>query len=269
VADNLATPCVRNARSLLVCAVANARLGDESSAKRFERAAEELGIEGYGVVLDIPRMQLALARGDLDAVGRLLETPLPQRGWYRGWMALATIVTRLDGLAAVSDRAKVEAEAAAHLRPNTYLEPFALRALGVVREETALVERALARFEAPELPGTPSRREPQPEARAHSPKRGFQRTSVQVPAGSSSRAAAIASGMLSPPPMADLRSPSSASNVTFRRWALKRSTPAWALRGRWSAMVVMAVLPVSVPTRAWSLLAGRCTAEPARVRACG
>jgi len=141
-----------NAVRTMVCAVANARLGDESSAKRFERAAEELGIEGYGVVLDIPRMQLALARGDLDAVGRLLETPLPQRGWYRGWMALATIVTRLDGLAAVSDRAKVEAEAAAHLRPNTYLEPFALRALGVVREETALVERALARFEALELP---------------------------------------------------------------------------------------------------------------------
>ncbi len=152
VADNAATPCVRNARSLLVCAVANARLGDESSAERFERAAEELGIEGYGVVLDIPRMQLALARGDLDAVARLLETPLPQRGWYRGWMALATIVTRLDGLAAVRDRAKVEAEAEAHLRPNTYLEPFALRALGVVRGEAALVEQALARFEALELP---------------------------------------------------------------------------------------------------------------------
>ena len=147
VADNAATPCVRNARSLLVCAVASAHLGDDASARRFEGAAEELGIEGYGVVLDIPRMQLALVRGDLDAVARLLETPLPVRGWYRGWMALATIVTRLDGLAALGDRSGAEQEAAPHLRPNTYLEPFALRALALVREDTGLLERALARFE--------------------------------------------------------------------------------------------------------------------------
>ena len=92
-------------------------------------------------------MQVALARGDLDAVSRFLETPLPQRGWYRGWMALATIVTRLDGLAAVGDRAAAEEEAAAHLRPNTYLAPFALRTLGVVREDPELVARALAGFE--------------------------------------------------------------------------------------------------------------------------
>jgi DNA-binding SARP family transcriptional activator len=148
VADNAATPCVRNARTLLVCAVAGARLGDEASANRLEQSAEDLGIEGYGVVLDVPRMQLALARGDLDAVARLLETPLPERGWYRGWMALATIITRLDGLAAVRDESGVEQEAAPHLRPNTYLEPFALRALGIVREDPKLLTQALAGFEA-------------------------------------------------------------------------------------------------------------------------
>ena len=147
VAANAETPCVRNARSLLVCAAASAHLGDQTAARRFEETAESLGIEGYGVVLDIPRMQVALARGDLDAVSRLLETPLPQRGWYRGWMALATIVTRLDGLAAVGDRAAAEEEASAHLRPNTYLAPFALRTLGVVREDPELVARALAGFE--------------------------------------------------------------------------------------------------------------------------
>jgi tetratricopeptide (TPR) repeat protein len=151
VADNLATPCVRNARSLLVCAVASAHLGDEAAAGHFEQAAEDLGIEGYGVVLDIPRMQLALVRGDLDAVARLLETPLPRRGWYRGWMALATIITRLDGLAALRDRPAVEAEAAPHLRPSRYLEPFALRALGVVREHETLIARSLAAFEELEL----------------------------------------------------------------------------------------------------------------------
>jgi hypothetical protein len=62
-------------------------------------------------------------------------------------MALATIVTRLDGLAAIGDRERVEEEAGPHLRPNTYLHPFALRALGLVREDEELVRRAQASFE--------------------------------------------------------------------------------------------------------------------------
>jgi hypothetical protein len=147
VAENETTPCVRNARSLLICAVAHARLGDGASADRLEASAEALGIEGYGVVLDIPRTQLALSRGDLASVGQLLETPLPKRGWYRGWMALATIVTRLDGLAAIGDRERVEDEAGPHMRPDTYLHPFALRALGVVREDEELIRLAQASFE--------------------------------------------------------------------------------------------------------------------------
>jgi hypothetical protein len=61
-------------------------------------------------------------------------------------MALATIVTRLDGLAAVRDREGAEDEAGRHLRPNTYLEPFALRTLGVVREDEELVRLAEDRF---------------------------------------------------------------------------------------------------------------------------
>jgi DNA-binding SARP family transcriptional activator len=148
VEANSETPCVRNARTLLVCAAASAYLGDEAEARRYEHQAESLGIEGYGVVLDIPRLRLALIRGDLDAAARLLETQLPLRGWYRGWMALATIVTRLEGLAAIRDRARAEEEAGRLLRPNTYLEPFALRALGIVREDEALVERARDRFAA-------------------------------------------------------------------------------------------------------------------------
>jgi hypothetical protein len=66
-------------------------------------------------------------------------------------MALATIITRLDGLAALRDRPAVEAEAAPHLRPSRYLEPFALRALGVVREDETLIARSLAAFEELEL----------------------------------------------------------------------------------------------------------------------
>jgi DNA-binding SARP family transcriptional activator len=146
VEANAETPCVRNARTLLVCAAGSAYLGDHAEAARHEEHAEGLGIEGYGVVLDIPRLRLALIRGDLDAAARLLETPLPTRGWYRGWMALATIVTRLEGLAAIRDRERTEEEAGRLLRPHTFLEPFALRSLGVVREDEALVEQARERF---------------------------------------------------------------------------------------------------------------------------
>jgi len=34
------------------------------------------------------------------------------------------------------------------LRPGTYLEPFALRALGAVREDDLLIEQAVDRFDA-------------------------------------------------------------------------------------------------------------------------
>jgi hypothetical protein len=34
------------------------------------------------------------------------------------------------------------------MEAGTYLEPFALRALGLVREDASLIERAAARFKA-------------------------------------------------------------------------------------------------------------------------
>ena len=50
-------------------------------------------------------------------------------------------------VAAIGDRAGAEREAAPHLRPNTYLEPFALRALALVRQDSGLLEQALVRFD--------------------------------------------------------------------------------------------------------------------------
>jgi class 3 adenylate cyclase len=144
VAANLATPCVRNARSLLLCAVAWAYEGDELRAQQLEQAADELGMEGYGYALDPPRLRLALLRGDLQAAEQLLETRPPKT--YT--MGAGLIAARLDGLAALGDRRRVEAEAAPLLRPGIYLEPFALRALGIVRGDEALIEQAIARFEA-------------------------------------------------------------------------------------------------------------------------
>ena len=144
IADNAATPCQFNVRSLLVCAVASAYAGDEAEARRLETEANALGIEGYGLTNEAPRIRLALIRGELDRVERLLAE-LREAMYFT---QVAAQATRLDALAALGDRKGVEDEALPLLRPDTFLEPFALRALGLVREDAELVERAIARFDA-------------------------------------------------------------------------------------------------------------------------
>jgi hypothetical protein len=145
VAANIATPCVLNERTLLVCALARAYLGDEEEARRLEREAGVHRMTGYGPLQDAPRVQLALHRNDLAAVESLLGEPGVRRAttYY-----LSSMATHLDGLAALGERRRVETKAGRLLQPNTYLEPFALRALGVVREDAGLIERAVGRFEA-------------------------------------------------------------------------------------------------------------------------
>lgn len=59
-----------------------------------------------------------------------------------------TAAARLDALSALGDRAGIESEAPPYLVDRTYLEPFALRALGVAREAPDLLERAFERFVA-------------------------------------------------------------------------------------------------------------------------
>jgi hypothetical protein len=83
-------------------------------------------------------------RGDLGAVERLLAPP-PQFGFFNG---PSPMVTRLDGLAALRDRERIEQEAPPLLRSGIYAEPFALRALGIAREDDALIDQAFSRFAA-------------------------------------------------------------------------------------------------------------------------
>jgi tetratricopeptide (TPR) repeat protein len=144
VAANRQTPCVRNARCLLLCALARAHRGDEEGARAFEAAADALGMEGHSLALDNVRLRIALARDDLDEVARLVE-PEPA---FRFVFGVPTLTARLDALAALRDRERVEREAPQFLGSRTYFEPFALRALGIVREDRALLEDALASFEA-------------------------------------------------------------------------------------------------------------------------
>jgi class 3 adenylate cyclase/tetratricopeptide (TPR) repeat protein len=143
---NGATPCIRNATAPFLCAIANAYLGNDAEARRLEERADAAGMEGWRL-LDIPRVRLALIRGELDRAEELLARDVEGVDWF----GLISTTTRLDALAALRDRRQLEAEAPAFLKRNPYLEPFALRALGVVREDESIIEQALTRFEALKL----------------------------------------------------------------------------------------------------------------------
>jgi hypothetical protein len=139
------TRCLHNRLALLVCALASEHLGDEAEARRLE-ALSESGGDHYGRVESL--IWLALSRDDLSALERLLgEQEQPRHSFLRS-RKLAPVAARLDALAALGRTEAVEQEAPPLLRPGTYLEPFALRALGLVREDTALLERAAKCFEA-------------------------------------------------------------------------------------------------------------------------
>jgi hypothetical protein len=145
VRANLATPCIRNARSLLLTALAAAYTGDHETARHYERLADEVATEGYDFVLAAPRTWLALLRGEFDRLERVEALDLA-RG--QTWYALPAAAARLDALAALKERSLVERDAPPLLQPGTYLEPFALRALGAVREDDLLIEQAVDRFAA-------------------------------------------------------------------------------------------------------------------------
>ena len=144
VAENLATPCVRNSRSLLVCAAACAALGDDEQSRALEGEAEALVGTGYEAILAAARIRLALGRGDLDQLRDLLVEPRIERGSM--WWYPAAVTSYLDAVATLRDREPVEREAPRFLDSRSALEPFALRALGVVRGDADLLERAAALF---------------------------------------------------------------------------------------------------------------------------
>ena len=147
VEANLETPCVRNPRSILLCALAEEIAGNSAAANALLDRATELRMEGHGLALAGPHVRLELLRGDLDAVRRLLgqdDLVAKRRTGYH----LGRLSIRLDALAALRERALIEEEAPELLSPGTYLEPFALRALGIAREDESLLEQADERFRA-------------------------------------------------------------------------------------------------------------------------
>ncbi|HYV02892.1 MAG TPA: hypothetical protein VEM93_11275, partial [Actinomycetota bacterium] len=61
--------------------------------------------------------------------------------WYP-----AAVTSYLDGLVALRDRERIERDAPQFLESGSALEPFALRALGVVRGDPGLLEKAATLF---------------------------------------------------------------------------------------------------------------------------
>jgi class 3 adenylate cyclase len=143
IAASMATPCALGVWSLLACALANVQLGNEQEARRLERNAEDLGMEGYSYVFDPMHIEIAIARRDLAEVDRKLSEWSPG-----GFRDIDGLIARLDALIALERRAEIEEEAPAMLKPNSYLEPFALRALGYARGDVGLIRQAIERFDA-------------------------------------------------------------------------------------------------------------------------
>jgi class 3 adenylate cyclase len=149
VDENLDTPCVRNVLSELLISAACAYVGDEDESRRLEERAETIGYEDWRLP-NVPKLRVALARGEFDRVAELIEVVEQREG--ETWFGLLSKTTLLDALVALGDRAGVEAQAVPLLRPGSpYLEAHALRALGVVRDDGEMIEQALSRFEAMKL----------------------------------------------------------------------------------------------------------------------
>ena len=146
VVENADTPCVLNAWCLMSCATACAELGLDAEARRLEEATNSLGMEGYGLWLDPERARLALVRGDRDALAEVIEGS--DRWLWIIWPHMNSAVARLDALIALGHLEEAEEQATRLVQPDTYLEPFALRTLGVVRRNPDLIAQAAERFEA-------------------------------------------------------------------------------------------------------------------------
>ena len=144
ISANLATPCVRNPRDLLLCGLAHLCLGDESRATELERDGLRLAGEGYETYLSGARLRIAIERGDRDAAEALIDLPVERAlVWGPGIFA-----TRLDAFVALGRHDLIERDAPELVQPGTTVEPFALRALGVARRDDELLARADELFAA-------------------------------------------------------------------------------------------------------------------------
>jgi class 3 adenylate cyclase len=139
--DNMATPCILGPVMLLTCARAWVHEGKDPEARRLETMVTDFGMQGYGDTLDPAEIELANARGDVATLDRKLRDFHPTE-----LNDVEGLIAWLGALVALDRASEIEEAAPALAIPGSYLEPFALRALGYARRDDALIEQAVARF---------------------------------------------------------------------------------------------------------------------------
>jgi hypothetical protein len=145
VEGNLGTPCPGNVGSILLAALGQAYGGDWPAVERLTAKAESIGMVGYGRSHAPKWLRLAIVRQDRGEISRILGSI------EAGWMAIHAaelVAAVLDGLVALHDRERIEAEAPRWIRPNVYVAPFAVRALAIARRDSRLLAEAVDRFKA-------------------------------------------------------------------------------------------------------------------------
>jgi tetratricopeptide (TPR) repeat protein len=135
-------PCQFNWRNLVVCALGLARLGDERQARRLEEMGRTSAVVGGPPEVEPALLRLALLRDDEEEARRILDASPPMLGPW----GVDSAAARLDGLLALGEAERIEEEAAPFLEEKSYTRPFALRAVGRVREDPVLIKRAAAEF---------------------------------------------------------------------------------------------------------------------------
>ena len=149
VEANLQTPCPLNVKSLLWCATASAYGGDLVESRRLEAASDRTGMVGYGFAFHPPQLLLGVARRDVDTLEAVLSSLDEEEELavysFETWAAV------LDALVVLADAKTLEARASMALRAGPYVQPFALRALGVSRNDETLLRDAVGKFNAMSL----------------------------------------------------------------------------------------------------------------------
>jgi len=145
VKANEAAPCMGNAAALLCCAVASQQVGDDAESIRLEAEAAGQTLDGQRPYYYADWLRLMLARADVRGLERLLgsfDIATASDSPYRYDQPPAV----LDALVALRDHEGIETVAPRWLRPGTYAEAFALRALGVARGDAERFDEASKRF---------------------------------------------------------------------------------------------------------------------------
>jgi class 3 adenylate cyclase/tetratricopeptide (TPR) repeat protein len=137
-------PCQFNWRTLLLCALGLAGLGDEREARRLEEIGRASALVAGPPELEPALLRLALLRADEEETRRILEV-LPARG---GPFDVDGAAARLDALLWLGEIQCLEQEATPFLDEHGYTRPFAQRALGIARGNASLVDEAASSFDA-------------------------------------------------------------------------------------------------------------------------